>query len=252
MTVDQYATSVVGKYQVIPEPESSLHPAAEAIVPALRAWANQYLAGITLSGAYAQHTAISLASQVDVLVSLKPIPGMEMKGVFWNLFEYLTKHDFQPQTRNVSIEVESQGVHVDVIPVCEDKGNSHQLLFNKRTGKEIASDLGKHLHLISSSGRTQEICVLKIWRERNSLDFPSLYLALTTLHALEGQRFGQLADNFVTVLHYLAGRLGKTVMRDPANPDNVVSDDLTSSEKKAIAKAASSALDDENWKKMIW
>jgi hypothetical protein len=252
ITVDQYAASVVEKYQVIPDPGSPPHCAADAIIPVLKQWGNQYLAGITLSGAYAQHTALSLTSQVDILISLNPVPNMEMKGVFWNLFEYLTNQDFQPRTRNVSIELMSHGLHVDVIPSFRNKGNAGQMLFDKKTGKEISTDVGQHVHLIANSGRTQEICALKIWRERSSLEFPSLYLALSVLRALDGERFGQLADNFVTVLRFLAGRFLKTVVRDPANPDNVVSDDLAAAEKKAIAAAAHHALNDENWKKMIW
>jgi hypothetical protein len=39
---------------------------------------------------------------------------------------------------------------------------------------------------------------------------------------------------------------------DPANPKNVLSDDLSGGAKKAIAKAARSAIYDENWKKVIW
>jgi len=251
ITVDQYAASMVEKYQVIPDAGSRQHAAADAIIPALKSWAGQYLVGITLSGAYAQHTATSLGSQVDVLVSLNPIAGMEMKNVFWNLFEYLTNHEFRPRTRNVSIEMEHHGLHIDVIPSCRGKGNA-QLLFNKKSGKEISTDLAQHVHLLANSGRTQEVCALKIWRERCSLEFPSLYLSLCVMRALEGERFGQLADNFISVLRFLAGRFAKAAVHDPANEDNMVSDDLTAAEKKAIAKAASSALYDENWKKMIW
>jgi hypothetical protein len=41
-------------------------------------------------------------------------------------------------------------------------------------------------------------------------------------------------------------------VRDPANEDNVVSNDLSAAEKNAIGKAARDALYDENWKKILW
>ena len=106
--------------------------------------------------------------------------------------------------------------------------------------------------ICSNSGRQQEICALKIWRERNQLDFPSLYLELSVLRALESERFGQLAENVMTGFRYLSGRFEKTVVRDPANSENVVSDDLSASQKAAIGKAARQALEDENWKKILW
>jgi hypothetical protein len=42
------------------------------------------------------------------------------------------------------------------------------------------------------------------------------------------------------------------VVRDPANPDNVISDALSPSEKQIIAHAAARELSDENWKRILW
>jgi len=250
-TVEEYAVSVVEQYRVVPEKGSGAHRAAEEVIPLLKQWGKKYLLGITLSGAYAKNTAVTLASHADLLVALKPVPGMEMKTVFWNLFEFLTDHDLRPSTRNVSIQLQSKGVPVDVIPACRD--GSGVVLFNKRTGAAVATDVGQHVHLIGNSGRQQEICAVKIWRERNGLDFPSLYLEMTVLRALENERFGQLADNVLAVLRFLASRFEQAVVRDPANRDNVLSDDLSASEKKAIAKAARNAVyEGENWKKIVW
>ncbi|MGA2859467.1 MAG: hypothetical protein ABSE40_21580 [Candidatus Sulfotelmatobacter sp.] len=251
-TVEQYAASMVEKYRVVPDPGSAPHRAADELIPLLKQWGKEHLLGITLSGAYAKNTAITLASQVDMLVALSPVPGMEMKEIFWSLFEFLTDHDLEPRTRNVSMQWQSKGLAVDVIPARREGKSSGQVLFNKRTGAAVQTDVAHHVHLVANSGRQQEICALKIWRERNHLDFPSLYLELSVLRALESERFGQLADNVLVVLRYLSSRFEQAVVRDPANRDNIVSDDLTASDKKAIAKAARNALYDENWKKIVW
>ena len=34
------------------------------------------------------------------------------------------------------------------------------------------TDVAKRIHLVANSGRQQEISAIKIWRERNRLDFP--------------------------------------------------------------------------------
>jgi len=251
-TMDQYAASIVEKYRVAADTGSAAHRAADQIIPVLKKWGKQYLLGITLSGAYAKNTAINLSSHADVLVALTPVPGMEMKKIFWNLFEHLTDQDLRPHTRNVSIQLESKGLRVDVIPACRDPKSSGNVLFNKKIGAAVHTDVGQHVHLIANSGRQQEICALKIWRERNELDFPSLYLELTVLQALEGERFGQLADNVLAVLRYLSSRFERTVVRDPANEKNVLSDDLPVDAKKAIAKASRNAIYDEDWKKIVW
>lgn len=251
-TVEQYAASIVEKYHVDADTGSPSHRAADEIIPVLKQWGKQYLLGITLSGAYAKNTAVTLSSHVDVLIALSPVPNMDMKKVFWSLFEFLSDRNLRPRTREVSVQVQCKGLSVDLIPACRDRGSSGNLLFNKKLDDAVATDVAQHIHLISNSGRQQEICALKIWRARQGLDFPSLYLELTVLRALEDERFGQLADNVLTVLRYLASRFEQAQVRDPANAKNILSDDLSESGRQAIAKAARNALYDENWKKIIW
>lgn len=251
-TVDQYAASIVEKYHVVADTGSPSHHAADEIVPVVKRWGKQYLLGITLSGAYAKNTAISLSSHVDVLIALSPVPKMEIKQVFWSLFEYLTDQGLKPHTRDVSIQVESNGLFMDLIPAYRDHSTSGNILFHKRSDAAVNTDVAQHIHLVANSGRQQEICALKIWRERNLLDFPSLYLELIALNALATERFGQLSDNVLTVLRYLGSRFEQTVVRDPVNPENILSNDLTASGKRAITKAARDVLYDEDWQKIIW
>jgi hypothetical protein len=251
LTVDQYAASVVGKYQISPGVGSPSHRAADAVIPTLKGWGGLHLLGITLSGAYAKGTAISLSSHVDVLISLELSPELEIRGAFWKLFEYLADQNLQPHTRSVSMQVESKGLRVDLLPTWPVSG-SEQILYHKEPGNPFRTNVAQHVHLIANSGRSQEICALKIWRERHALDFPSFYLELVTLLALESERFGQVAENVFTVLRYLASRLPQAVIRDPANPDNVVSDELTGPQKKTISRAARKALEDDDWEKIIW
>jgi hypothetical protein len=167
---------------------------------------------------------------------------MDMKTIFWNLFKYLSDQDLHPHTRDVSIRL---------IPACRERETPGNALFNKRAGQAVHPDVSRHLHLIANSGRQQEIRALKIWRERMSLDFPSLYLELTVLRALGSERFGQLADNILAVFRHLSSKFEQSVTADPANSDNILSNDLSASD-KAIAKAARDALYDENWKKILW
>lgn len=251
LTVDQYATAVVKKYQISPDVGSPSHRAADAVIPMLKRWGGEHLLGITLSGAYAKGTAISLSSHVDIHLALHLPPEMEVRKVFWNLFEYLGEQNLQPHTRNVSMQVVSKGLRVDLLPAWRTSA-SDEILYHKEPGKPVHTSVAKHVHLITNSGRAQEICALKIWRECHALEFPSFYLELVTLKALEGERFGQLADNVFAGLRFLSSRFVQAAMRDPANSDNIVSDDLTLPQRKKIAQTARQALEDDNWERIIW
>lgn len=252
LTTEQYAASIVEKYHIAADPGSAPHRAVDEVVPLLKQWAKQYLLGITLSGAYAKNTAITLTSHADVLIALSPVPGKEIRDVFWSLFEFLTEHNLKPDTRNVSIHLPVHGLWVDLVPAYRDHGIYGNILFNKKTGSAVHTDVAKHIHLVANSGRQQEISALKIWRERKRLDFPSLYLELAVLRALEGEPFGQLAENVLTVFRYLSHNFERAVIADPANSKNIVSSEVSEDSKQSIAAAARGALYDEDWKKIIW
>lgn len=129
----------------------------------MKQWGKQYLRDIKLSGAYAKNTAVSLSSRVDVLITLDPVSGREMKKIFRSLFEYLSDQELPPQTRWVSIQVEARKVKVDLIPSYRDRGGC--ILFDKKSGADVHTDRARHVHLVGNSGRQKEICALKIWRE---------------------------------------------------------------------------------------
>jgi hypothetical protein len=249
---DQYIASIVEKYHVEAEVGSPAHRAVDDVIPLIKRWGKQHLLGITLSGAYAKNTAVAVSSDVDVLVTLNPIPGIEINNLFWKLFEYLMEQNLQPRSRNVSVQLDVRGRKVDLVPAYRERDTSSDILYNKKSGKEVQTEVARHVHLIGNSGRQQEICAFKIWRERNRLEFPSLYLELTVLQALGSENFGKLGDNIETVLRFLGNRFEKAIVRDPVNSANVVSNDLSEKEKKAIAKAARDALYEENWKKFLW
>jgi hypothetical protein len=234
-------------------PGSAAHEAALEIMPVVKLWGNKYLQGMTPSGAYAKGTAVSLSAGIDILVPVNRIPGMEIREVFWSLFQFLSDRNFHPHGHSVAMRIQHKGIGVDLIPAYLVEGSVHEhILFHKDSGAGVRTNVAKHARLVGDSGRGQDICALKIWRECNKLNFPSLYLELAALHALEGERFGHLAENVLAVLRYLSGNFAKVVVRDPANADNVISDDIDAGGKKDIARAARGVLEDENWKKILW
>lgn len=82
---------------------------------------------------------------------------------------------------------------------------------------------------------------MKLWRNQKNLDFPSFYLEMVVIEALRGSH-GTLSQNVVRVLTYLRDTFMTARFVDPANTNNVISDDLTLVERSAIASRASMAL----------
>jgi len=85
----------------------------------------------------------------------------------------------------------------------------------------------------------------------HGLDFPSLYLELFTIRSLSGRSYSTLAENMLHALKTIGSSLASTRIEDPANTNNVLSDDLKLAEKQAIAHLASRSAGEQYWERII-
>jgi hypothetical protein len=272
---------VLEAYEIGPEAVR----AARDLFPALREWAGPHLVDICLSGSYAKKTATSLGTDVDVFVSLNDFRGQNIKDIFWELFHWLAHRGLRPQAQNVSLRLERRGIAIDVVPgrlrpsgrgpvesrfskdIRSRTGLPESLwppegdhtLYWRKKDSWIQTNVAEHIRLIKGSGRTQEIRALKIWRERQRLNFSSFYLELTVIECLRGLRSARLgADglglegNVRRVLRYLADDFTQALVVDPCNPNNVISDDYGAEEKRVIAAAARTALGMRRLEQIVW
>lgn len=228
----------------------------------LQSWPHTCFVAILDSGSRAKDTAISLASDVDYLVSLTSNCNENaggLKGIYESLYSTLSANYSNPRKQNVSVRVTVDGLEVDVTPARKQGPltNFHSLYVSKLdTWKQ--TNIAVHIKDISQSGRTNEIKVLKIWRELNQLDFSSIYLEyLLVRHVLAFKPKGadHLGDNVWYSLNQFAKRESNPLfagVADPANTNNVLSDLLTVADKNAIIARAQDALKSSHWNQIVW
>lgn len=129
--------------------------------------------------------------------------------------------------------------------------NYHSLYLRKRDSW-TQTNVAMHVDSVRSSGRLKEIRALKIWRMLHGLDFPSIYLELFAIDALAGRSRSALAENVLHVLRTISSSLTSTRIVDPANTNNILSDDLTKAEKQQIAAQATKSACEQSWGSIIW
>lgn len=227
----------------------------------LKQWAGSCYLNILDSGSRAKGTAISIASDVDYLVSLSSGCNENnggLKSIYDSLHNFL-KTKYNPvRKQNVSFRINLGGLEVDITPARKQSGNTndHWLHLSKlNTWRQ--TNIQKHITDVSSSGRTNEIKILKIWRELNGLDFPSIYLEYLTINILSGKSkdSASLADNVWHVINELKKDVGNPLFGrivDPANTGNILSDLLTTTEKNAIIAKAKIAGQAKNWNEIVY
>jgi hypothetical protein len=253
MTGDEYILSILKKYEVPRGPESPAEQAASRIAPKIQRWAGGWLASLSPSGSYAKQTGVHGVTDMDLFISLKPeMPGT-IKKIYDELFTLAALHGWNPRRQNVSIGVSIHGVNLDLIPGRGQAGyeNSHDLYWLKSDSLR-QTDVNLHVDTVVKSHRLREIQAIKIWRHIHQLDWPSLYLDFFVINALTGRNTDSLAHNVLHVLDSIGEAFETTCIVDPANPDNVLSNDLTAEEKKNIAGQAKKSAAEQHWEDIIW
>lgn len=253
MTPDVYVLRIIATYRSATGPGSSPYRALKILSPLIVSWAKPYLHGVRYSGAFAKGTAIRGMTDVDLFISLKSSTPGTLRDIYTSLFEFLTLRGLSPSMQNVSIGVSVDGISVDLVPGRRQFGNTtDHSLYHGRSGTWIQTNIEQHILIVRRARRFNEVRAMKIWQYLRGLDFPSFYLELATIEALRSRPVGRnLAANFMEALRFFAYELPSTRIVDPANSSNIISDDLSDTEKRAVAAQAETSLS-LSWASVIW
>jgi len=253
MTGDEYILSILKRYEVPRGPESAAEQAASRIAPKIQRWAGEWLASLSYSGSYAKQTAVRGITDVDLFISLKSeMPGT-LKKIYDELFTLAALHGWNPRRRDVAIGISINDLNLDLIPGRAQAGyESYHDLYWLRSDSSRQTNVNLHVDTVAKSHRLGEIQAIKIWRHIHQLDWPSLYLEFFVINALTGKDTDSPALNLLHVLDAIGETLETTCIVDPANPDSVLSNDLTPEEKKTIAEQAKKSAAQQHWEDIIW
>ena len=253
MTPDQYVESILAKYEVPRGPSSPAERLGAAVAGPIRTWAGQQLNALEYSGSYAKETGVRGISDVDIFISLKSDTTNTLKELYKSLYDLALRQMWSPRTQNVSVGVTVNGTRGDLVPGKVQAGyETYHSLYLRKKDSWTQTNVALHVDTVRKSGRVREIRALKIWRYLRSLDFPSLYLELFAIEALSGRAYSSLADNVLYALRIMSTALVSARIEDPANTNNVLSDDLTKQEKERISGLAAQSAREQSWGKIIW
>lgn len=250
MTPDQYLASLLLKYTVN---VTTAKAAGNAIYPLLQQWGNSYLLSAEFSGSLAKGTGVSISSDADIFLSVSSSTPGTLADIYNSLLNTVIAAGYTARKQNVSIRVTVNSNSIDLVPGRRQSqwGDDHSL-YRSKAQSWIQTNVAKHISYVSGSGRIDEIRILKLWRSLHQLEFPSFFLEMATIDALSYSRNGNLAANVWKVLEHLRDNIQTVQYVDPANTNNVVSDDCTIFEKAAIATKAASSLTESNWGRIVW
>lgn len=217
------------------------------------AWGSRHIDEVEHGGSFAKTTANRSSIDIDYVVWIHAQSERRIPEVYELMFAAFKRLGLAPVRRNVTMALHLGNVIVDLLPAKRLSASSdiHEI-YSARRAAPITTNLSQHLLDSHAAGLQDEIRILKLWRDQNELDFPSFYLELATNAALRRQPAGDLADNVWVVLGFLEKLLVPRALLDPANAANIVSDELTGSQKRDIAAAAADARSGRPWSEIVW
>ncbi|WP_340648258.1 nucleotidyltransferase domain-containing protein [Pseudoxanthomonas winnipegensis] len=252
MSADDYVLGILAREQVDNSLSSPVLAAKQTLMPVLSKWGGSYLQQVHPNGSFAKGTANRSGTDIDLFISLSPTTPDSLKQIYETLFVAVSRAGYTPRRQNVSIGLRVNGVDVDLVPGKQQ--NIHFLdhsLYRRKADSWTKTNVQTHIVHVLAGGRQLETRVAKLWRNQLGLDFPSFYLELAVIEALRTNLSLGLSNRVWSVFQYLAGGFSTARFVDPANTNNVISDDLTVAEKSAIKAAAARTLQAKTWGEVV-
>jgi hypothetical protein len=251
MSANDYLKQILAREAVDTSANSPVRGVQATLAPIIQAWAGTQISSVHPSGSFAKGTANRSGTDIDLFISLKSNTSSTLKEIYESLFSILASAGYTPKKQNVSINIKVGGYDVDLVPAKrQDTMSQDHSLYRRRADTWTKTNVVKHIAHVQSGGRLLETRVLKLWRNQKGLDFPSFYLELTTMNALAGN-LSPLPDGVWKVFSYLRDTFPNARVVDPANTNNVISDDLHASDRNKIRAAAIAALGARDWNEIV-
>lgn len=248
---DAYLQAILAREAVDTGPFSPVRGVQRILAPILTAWAGVYLISVSPSGSFAKGTANNSGTDIDLFISLSENTVETLQQIYEKLFARLTQAGYTPKRQNVSINIDVNGYDVDLVPAKRQNAlsNDHSL-YRRKANTWTKTNVQTHITTVWAGGRQQESRLIKMWRDQKGLDFPSFYVELAVIGALRNTYHATLSKRVVACLTYLRDSFPNARFVDPANTNNVISDDLTAAEKQKISAAAGRALN-SSWEQFV-
>jgi tRNA nucleotidyltransferase (CCA-adding enzyme) len=240
---EQYLYSILGREAVEAGIFSPAYRVQGILRPALTEWAHRYLIQIAPSGSFAKGTANRSGTDVDLFISVSEDTPDSLESIYNTLSNQMKQRGYLPRHQNVSIGISVGGLKVDLVPARRQNWlSADHSLYHRKSKSWRKTNIAEHVKLVANSGRQAEIRLLKLWRDQRGIEFPSFYLELAVIEALRTRWEVNIASCMLHTLDYLATNFVNARFVDPANSNNVISDDLSAQEKARIQHHARLSL----------
>ena len=206
------------------------------------------------AGSFGKKTMIREQYDLDLVVYWASDCGFTLEAIYNGVGTVLRKHWKVVNPKTVAWELPFQGgFHIDVVPGrALDNAFNYANLYRSDTKGSLQTSIKVHIDKVRNSGRRDAIHLMKLWRKRKGVPLrKSLALELLTIDGCSGQQSGDLAKQIWATFEYLRDNILTVRLLDPANTNNIISDQISAPDKQAIKQAAQRAIASKTWEEIF-
>ncbi len=200
-------------------------------------------------GSYAKGTMIRDRYDLDIVVYWPTDCGFTVRGISDAVGTQLRKAYQYVNPKTVAWQIPFQGgFHIDVVPGrAQDATYYYATLYRRDNGSTLQTSLKRHIDTIKDSGRQDVIRLMKLWSHRRGVPMKTFILELMTVEGCKGTAAYDLEQQLARSLVYIRDNITTSRIADPANTNNILSDEISRTDKLAIQLLAKAAVDAISW-----
>jgi hypothetical protein len=247
MTIQEYLQELLRDQDLTPAQQDTLQrlrARVEEVVGVLPGSQRFYYAG-----SYGKKTIIREHYDLDVVVYWPGDCNYTLKSLFFAVGDLLQKEWKSAHPKTVAWEIAFQGgFHIDVVPGrAIDSTYTDANLYRRDKDSTLKTSIKTHIDTVRDSSRRDAIRLMKLWKARKGVQFKTFILELMTIDGCKGQSLIELEPQLLAAFRYIRDNITTARVVDPANTNNIISDDISSADKAAIKAAAQATLNARYW-----
>ena len=249
MSNDSYLRDLLTKQELTDKELDALRDLRDKIENSLRS-SLKSVQRVYYAGSFGKKTMIREQYDLDIVVYWANDCGFSLKNIYEGVGNVLRKDWKYVNPKTVAWELRFQGgFHIDVVPGrALDNTYRYANLYRRDKDTSLQTSIKVHIDTVRNSGRRDVIRLMKLWRVKRSVPFKkSLALELITIEGCKGLRTDELEKQLISALTHVRDNILTVKIVDPANTNNVVSDEITNEERKLIKAAADAAVKTTYW-----
>ncbi|KKN47375.1 hypothetical protein LCGC14_0663680 [marine sediment metagenome] len=176
-----------------------------------------------------------------------------LKNIYKSVGSVLQRNWDYVHKKKVGWELPFKGdFHIDVIPgKYSSTDNTYAYLYNKESGGRFQTSIEIQVNYVKNSKRQDTIRLMKLWKKIKSVPIKTFILEHMTIEGCKGISRNTLEPQLNAVFEYLENNVTTKKISDPANSQNIISNDITAEEKNRIRRLSTKALDAESWSQVF-